>query len=73
VAFLEKSRMYPLARKDDPPAMQFPNAPGVREHKFSTGRRLLRFAAFLDAEPAAPENFAMRGMAALGSSQGFLL
>jgi hypothetical protein len=60
VAILEKSRIYPLARKDDPPAMQFPNAPGVPEHGFSTGRRLLRRGA------AAPENFAMRGMAALG-------
>jgi len=44
--------------------MQFPNAPGLPEHGFSTGPRLLRFAAFFDAEPAAPENFAMRGMAA---------
>jgi len=67
VAVLEKSRIYPLAPKDDPPAMQFPNAPGVPEHGFSTGRRLLRPSRRLFRRgAAAPENFAMRGMAALG-------
>ncbi|CAD6558310.1 hypothetical protein LMG27952_06607 [Paraburkholderia hiiakae] len=66
VASIEKTRIYPLAKKDAPPEMKFPNASGVpMDMLFPTNASYFdNVAEFIDAEPAAPEDFAMRGMAA---------
>jgi hypothetical protein len=70
---MEQSRIYPLAQKDNPPAMKFPNASGVPAN--CDFKRDLRYfeslAAFINHEAVAPEDMAMRGMAAsLGIVKG---
>ena len=66
VGLIEKTRIYPLAQKDNPPAMKFPNASRVPMNMlFPTDATYFdNLAKFLDAESVAPEHFAMRGMAA---------
>ncbi|MBZ4421282.1 DUF1254 domain-containing protein [Myxococcus sp. RHSTA-1-4] len=73
VALLQRTRIYPLARKDAPPAMRFVSASGVPLN-LDSPRDITYFenlASFINNEPAAPEDFAMRGMAAtLGIVKG---
>src|SRR5271166_1888631 len=73
VKLMEQSRIYPLAQKDNPPAMKFPNASGVPAN--CDFKRDLRYfeslAAFINHEAVAPEDMAMRGIAAsLGIVKG---
>jgi len=66
VKLMERTRIYSLAQKDHPPAMRFPNA-SVVPSDYDFKRDLRYFASlaqFLDHEPVAPEDVAMRGMAA---------
>ena len=73
VALMEQTRIYPLAQADDPPAMSFPNASGVPLDMLfpRDGTYYEQLASFFDREPAAPEDFALRGMAArLGIVKG---
>ena len=73
VKLMEQSRVYSLAQKDNPPAMKFPNASAVPSD-YDFKRDLGYFeslAKFIDHEPVAPEDMAMRGMAAsLGIIKG---
>lgn len=66
VALIEKTRIYPLAQKDNPPAMKFPNASGVPLNMLYPADATFyeNLAKFIDAEPADPADFPMRGMAA---------
>ena len=73
VKLMEQSRIYPLAQKDHPPAMTFPNASGVpADCDFKRDLRYFEsLAEFINHEPVAPEDMAMRGMAAsLGIVKG---
>jgi hypothetical protein len=73
VTLMEQTRIYPLARADDPPAMSFPNASGVPLDMLfpRDGTYYGQLAGFFAREPAAPEDFALRGMAArLGIVKG---
>ena len=73
VKLMEQSRIYPLAQKDTPPAMKFPNASGVpADYDFKRDIRYFEsLAAFINHEAVAPEDMAMRGMAAsLGIVKG---
>jgi len=73
VKLMEQSRIYPLAQKDNPPAMKFPNA-SAKPADYDFKRDLRYFeslAEFINHEPVAPEDMAMRGMAAsLGIVKG---
>lgn len=66
VALLEKSRIYPLSKADNPPAMVFPNASGVpMDGDFPRGFEYFeRLADFINYETVDREDFAMRGMLA---------
>jgi hypothetical protein len=73
VQLMEQSRIYPLAQKDNPPAMIFPNASGVPvDMDFKRDLRYFEsLAQFINHEPVAPEDMAMRGMvASLGIVKG---
>ncbi len=73
VNLMEQSRIYPLALKDNPPGMKFPNASGVpADYDFKRDFRYFEsLAAFINHEAVAPEDMAMRGMAAsLGIVKG---
>lgn|SRR5215213_622482 len=73
VRLMEQTRIYPLAATDQPPPMQFPNASGVPLDMLfpRDGTYFQHLARFFDREPAAPEDFALRGMAAtLGIIKG---
>jgi hypothetical protein len=66
VALLEKSKIYPLSKADNPPKMKFPNLSGVRvpgdfPRDFEYFQRL---ADFINYETVSREDFAMRGMLA---------
>jgi hypothetical protein len=66
VKLMEQSRIYALAQKDNPPAMKFPNASAKRaDYDFKRDIRYFEsLTEFLSHEPVAPEDMAMRGMAA---------
>jgi hypothetical protein len=73
VKLMEQSRIYPLAQKDNPPAMKFPNASAVpSDYDFKRDLRYFEsLAKFVNDEPIEPEDVAMRGMAAsLGIIKG---
>jgi len=73
VKLLEQSRIYPLAQKGNPPAMKFPNGSDVlADMDFKRDLRYFEsLAQFINHEPVAPEDMAMRGMAAsLGIIKG---
>ncbi|MFV0932759.1 DUF1254 domain-containing protein [Pseudomonas jessenii] len=73
VQLIEQARIYSLAQKDKPPAMQFPNASAVpSDYVFKHDIHYFEaLASFLEHEPVAPEDLAMRGMAAsLGIVKG---
>ena len=66
VALLEQSKIYPLAKANNPPKMKFPNlsgvlVPGDFPRDFGYFERL---ADFIDYETVSREDFAMRGMLA---------
>ena len=73
VALMEKTRIYPLARKDDPPPMKFPNGSGTpanmvypRDYTYFEG-----LAEFVQEEAVDAEDWSMRGlMASLGIEKG---
>lgn len=73
VKVMEQTRIYPLAQKDNPPAMKFPNA-SIKAADYLIKRDYSVFeslAAFINHEPVAPEDMYMRGMAAsLGIVKG---
>jgi len=73
VKLMEQSRIYPLAQEDHPPAMNFPNASAMpADYDFKRDVRYFEsLAEFINHESVAPEDFAMRGMAAsLGIVKG---
>jgi len=73
VKLMEQSRIYPLAQKDNPAAMKFPDASGTpSDYNFKRDIRYFEsLAAFINHEPVAPEDMTMRGMAAsLGIIKG---
>jgi len=66
VALLEKSKIYPLSKADNPPKMKFPNLSGVlvpgdfpRDFEYFE-----RLADFINYETVNREDFGMRGMLA---------
>jgi hypothetical protein len=73
VALMEKTRIYPLAKKDDPPEMTFPNGSGKtadmlypKDYTYFEG-----LADFVQIEAVDSEDWAMRGMmASLGIEKG---
>ena len=73
VALMEQTRIYPLAQKDNPPAMRFPNGSGEpanmvypRDYTYFEG-----LAAFVEEEAVDKEDWSMRGlMASLGIEKG---
>jgi hypothetical protein len=73
VALLEKSKIYPLSKANNPPKMKFPNLSGVlvpgdfpRDFEY-----FQRLADFINYETVSREDFAMRGMlAGLGIIKG---
>lgn len=70
---MEQTRIYPLAQKDNPPAMKFPNMSATKaDYDFKRDLRYFEsLAEFINHEPVAPEDMAMRGMAAsLGIVKG---
>jgi hypothetical protein len=73
VELMEQTRIYPLAQKDNPPAMKFPNASATpADYDFKRDLRYFEsLAEFINHEAVAPEDMAMRGMAAsLGIVKG---
>jgi hypothetical protein len=66
VKLMERTRIYPLAQKDSPPVMKFPNASAVpSNYDFKRDIRYFEaLAKFIDHEPVASDDMAMRGMAA---------
>jgi hypothetical protein len=73
VNLMEQMKIYPLAKKDNPPKMQFPNASNVpldtlapTDHTY-----FLNLAKFINQESVEREHFTMRGMlASLGIVKG---
>ncbi len=73
VALLERSKIYPLSKADNPPKMNFPNLSGVlvpgdfpRDFEY-----FQRLADFINYETVSREDFAMRGMlAGIGIEKG---
>jgi hypothetical protein len=66
VASMETIRVYPLAKKDNPPKMQFPNASAVKVD-MDYPKDITYFenlARFLNEETVDPADFYMRGLAA---------
>jgi hypothetical protein len=73
VKLMVQTRIYSLAQTDNPPAMKFPNASAVpSDYDFKRDLRYFEaLAKFIDHEPVAPEDMAIRGMAAsLGIIKG---
>jgi hypothetical protein len=73
VKLMEQTRIYPLAQKNNPPAMNFPNASAkLADYDFKRDLRYFEaLAEFINHEPVAPEDMAMRGRAAsLGIVKG---
>ncbi len=73
VALIERTRIYPLARQENPPPMRFPNASGVPMNMlFPTDITFFEnLSKFLEAEPAEQADFGMRGLAAgIGVAKG---
>src|SRR5258708_1537749 len=73
VKLMEQSRIYPLAQKDNPPAMKFPNASATpADYDFKRDLRYFEsLAQFINHGPAALEGMALRGLAAsLGLVKG---
>ena len=73
VALLEKSKIYPLSKSDNPPKMKFPNASGVKmEGGVTRGITYFeRLADFINYETVNREDFAMRGvLAGIGIAKG---
>lgn len=66
VALLERSRIYPMSKADNPPEMKFPNASGVPMNgDFPRGLEYFeRLADFINYETVDREDFAMRGLLA---------
>ena len=66
VALMEQTRIYPLAKKDNPPEMVFPNGTGVAaDMLFPQDYRYFELLAeFVAHEYVGPEDWAMRGMMA---------
>ena len=70
---MEQTRIYPLAKKDHPPEMRFPNGSGKpadmvfpRDYSYFEG-----LAEFVNAEAVDSEDWSMRGlMASLGIEKG---
>jgi hypothetical protein len=73
VALMEKTRIYPFSKKDDPPEMVFPNGSGqpadmLYPKDFSYFEGL---AEFVEHEYVGPEDWSMRGMmSSLGIVKG---
>ncbi|MFC1836231.1 DUF1254 domain-containing protein [Thermodesulfobacteriota bacterium] len=73
VALMEKTRIYPLSKKDNPPKMVFPNGTGQpanmlypKDYRYFEG-----LADFVQHEYVGPEDWSMRGlMASLGIVKG---
>jgi hypothetical protein len=73
VALMERTKIYPLSMKDNPPAMEFPNGTGQpadmlypQDYTYFEG-----LAEFVNTEYVGPEDWAMRGMiASLGIKKG---
>jgi len=73
VALMEKTRIYPLSKKDNPPKMVFPNGSGQpanmlfpMDYSYFEG-----LAEFIQNEYVGPEDWSMRGMmASLGIVKG---
>jgi len=73
VALMEKTRIYPLERKNNPPPMKFPNGSGQpanmvypRDYTYFEG-----LAEFVQEEAVDAEDWSMRGlMASLGIEKG---
>ena len=73
VALMERTRIYPLSRADDPPQMEFPNGTGQpadmlypTDYSYFEG-----LAEFVAEEYVGPEDWSMRGMmASLGIAKG---
>ena len=73
VALMEKTRIYPLSKKDNPPKMVFPNGSGQpadmlfpMDYSYFEG-----LAEFVQDEYVGPEDWSMRGMmASLGIVKG---
>ena len=73
VALMEKTRIYPLSRKDNPPKMVFPNGTGKpadmlypKDYRYFEG-----LADFINHETVDAEDGSMRGlMASLGIEKG---
>ncbi len=66
VELLQRSRIYPLSRAEEPPAMEFPNASRVpMDGDVPRGFEYFeRLADFINYETVSREDFAMRGMLA---------
>ncbi len=66
VKLLEQSKIYPLAKSNNPPKMKFPNLSGVPiDGDFPRGLEYFkRLADFINYETVGREDFAMRGMLA---------
>jgi len=73
VALMEQTKIYPLSKKDNPPAMEFPNGTGraanmlyPQDYSYFEG-----LADFVNNEYVGPEDWSMRGMmASLGIIKG---
>ena len=73
VKLIEQMKVYPLAKTDNPPKMQFPNASGVPLNTLppADGTYFDNLAKFIDEEAVETEHFTMRGMlASLGIVKG---
>jgi hypothetical protein len=66
VKLMEQTRIYPLAQKDNPPAMAFPNGSGVAaDMLFPQDYRYFEMLAeFVAHEYVGPEDWSIRGMMA---------
>lgn len=70
---MERTRIYPLSKKDNPPEMKFPNGSGrpanmlfPQDYSYFEG-----LAEFVQHEYVGPEDWSMRGMMAnLGIVKG---
>lgn len=73
VALLEKSRIYPLSKADNPPKMKFPNASNVDMNgNYPADFKYFEYLAdFINSETVSREDFLMRGMlASIGIVKG---
>lgn len=73
VSLMEQMKVYPLAQKDNPPSMRFPNASNVPLDTLppADSSYFKNLADFIDQESVEREHFTMRGMlASLGIAKG---